>query len=320
MGDLTTLLPTLFGLQGIKATKERGYFLCKQGNEAVKIHKTTEHPQTIWTRYKLLNLVEETGFPFADKLYLSAQNAPYVLLGRETYVMSRFVAGRELALDSLEDMTLAVKTLAHFHKVKLSNVELNAPPPLLTEVFASEISLLTKTSKQIGKNVRLSDFDVMFIKNLPKYINLAEKAAEQLDKTNYANRYNTAIQQGSVCHGNLKEENFTMHNGICHITNFENATVDLQLTDLAFFLRRYAMRSQREIPLGKLLDVYDNVLPLPDSASEIIYALLIYPWQFVKLTRQYYSKKRGFIPGGIMDRTQLLLNEQEKYDAYMNTL
>jgi len=318
MGDLTTLLPTLFGLQGIRATKERGSFVCKTKNGAAKIHKTTDHPQTIWARYKLLNQVEEAGFPFADKLYLSAQEVPFVLLGRETYVMSRLVPGRELVLDLPEDMALALETLAHFHKAKISKPELNTTPILLTEVFASEISLLAKTSRQVGKTARLSDFDIMLIKNLPKYMLLAEKAVEQLNKTNYANLYNAAVQQGAVCHGNLKEENFTMHNGTCHITNFENAAVDLQLTDLAFFLRRYAMRSQRDIPLSKLIDMYDNILPLPNSASEIIHALLIYPWQFVKLTRQYYSKKRGFIPGGIMDRMQLLLNEQEKYDAYVN--
>jgi len=324
MSDFAATLPSHFGLPGIRAIKERGYFLCKTESGFYKIHKTQDSHQQIRLRHALLDQLETLGFSWTDKIMLSTQGVPFVQLGRETYVMSRYIKGHDINLDCLQDMTLAIESLARFHMAAraitpTNGITFDVAVPL-SEIFAKNSTFLNKIAKQTNKNSRLSDFDVMFIKSSAQYISQAAESARLLAQTHYHALHAAALTQNHICHNALKEENLPILEGICHITNFSEATIDAQITDFASFLRRYARRSQREIPLVKLIEMYDGIFPLPQSAAAIIYAQLVHPWQFVKITRQYYSKKRGWTPAAMMSRMTSLLEAQEAYDAYVSTL
>ena len=319
MSDILTALPAQFGLDRTRAVKQRGYFLCETPSGTAKIAKTYEPHRAIHLRHGLLELLEGAGFSHTDKIMLSTRDMPFVQFGRETYVMSKHVAGRDMDLNCPQDMVLALESLARFHIAARGFDSLGIPvAPRLTEVFDKNHAFLTKMAKQMGKTSRLSDFDIMFIKNVPQCIEMARESAQLLVQTDYTALYAAAAEQCHICHNALKEENLPIYQGECYITNFTEAAVDAQITDLASFLRRYARRSNREIPLDKLMEIYDRICPLPNSAPEIIHAVLVHPWQFVKIVRQYSNKKRGWTPIAIMSRMQALLDEQDKYDAYIH--
>ncbi|MCL2285004.1 MAG: phosphotransferase [Firmicutes bacterium] len=324
MSDFAANLPGHFRLHGVRAVKERGYYLCKTKTDVYKIHKSQEHHNSIKLRYRLLTQLDEAGFPWIDRISPSVYGTPFVQLGRETFVMSRYVPGRDLDLDCPQNMTLALECLARFHKaargLQFTQELIPGVSPPLPEIFAKNSAFLAKTARQTNKNSRLSDFDVMFIKSSPQYISASARSAELLAQTNYHRLYNTAIAENHICHNALKEENMPVWDGNCYMINWNEAAIDAQITDLANFLRRYARRSKREIPLTKLMDIYDGIFPLPVSAKAIVYAQLVHPWQYIKITQQYYSKKRGWTPAAIMTRMAELLKEQENYDAYINAL
>jgi len=321
MGDIATTLPAYFGLQGITATKERGYFLCKTEKGITKIYKTEEHHQLICLRHEILCQLDAAGFPWTDQIILSAQGMPYVQFGRETYVMSQHVQGRDINFDCPQDIALAIQSLANFHVAarkisqdKIINVEVS---PSLGEIFEKNLAFLTKIVKQTNKNSRLSDFDVVLLKSISKYINYVTESALLLKETDYASLYNAAVAQNHLCHNTLKEESLPILRGRCYITNFSEVTIDAQVVDLANLLHRYARRSQKGIPLGELLEIYDRISPLPRYAMEVVRAYLIHPWQFIKIVQQYYSKKRGWTPVAITSRMNTLLDEQKSYDEYL---
>jgi len=321
MSDIITALSNHFELASTRAVKERGCFLCETRAGTVKISKTFERHQAIHLRHRLLEYLEEAGFPWTDKIALSTHGIPFVQLGRETYVMSQHIAGHDMNLDCPQDVVLALESLAHFHIVARgfgSSVNQGIDvAPSMTEIFDKNHAFLTRTAKQMGKISRLSDFDIMFIKSAPQYIGYAQKSAQLLAQTDYTALYATALAQQHICHNALKEENLSISGDRCYITNFSNAAIDAQITDLASFLRRYARRSKCEISLDRLVEIYDRICPLPSSAMEIINAILVHPWQFVKIVRQYHNKKRGWTPVAIMSRMHSLLEEQENYDAYI---
>jgi len=318
MADFATTLPTYFGITGTRATKERGYYVCKSKLETYNIAKSTEPFSATWQRYDLLKALSNADFSQTDEIIPSLDGPPFIQLGRETYVMSRYVNGQELSLDCAEDVTVAIKSIATFHsKGKKLNLTRIPQSPSLAGVFAKDSAFLTKTAKQVESSTRLSDFDVLFLKNVDKYVQDAADAAQLLAQTNYHRLHTTALREGHICHNNIKEENLYLRNGICYILNWEEASADLQITDLANFLHRYAMRSEQETPLQKWLDVYDKILPLPQGGEEIIRAYLQHPWQFIKICKQYFSKKRGWTPIAISSRMDSLLAQQEMYDEYI---
>jgi len=269
----------------------------------------------------LLAGLEDAGFPYTDAIILTAQGDPFVQLGRETYVMTRhdWYTGSDLDLDNQTDMTLALQTLARFHHAARNlPLEQNfSASSLLSDVFVRDAAFIAKTAKQISKNSRMSDFDVLFIKNTALYENRAASSSEMLAQTNFHALHDKAIAENHICHNGLKEEAISILAGVCYITGFNESAIGVQITDLANLLHRYARRSTHEMSLIQLLEIYDKVLPLPEDATEIVRAYLTHPWQFVKIASLYYSKKRGWTPAAIMGRMSNLLEKQELYDAYI---
>jgi CotS family spore coat protein len=316
VGDLAVSLPSYFGLSGVRAVKERGYYLLN----SAKIYKSSSNPQEINARYNLLRQLEQAGFPFTDAIIPAAGNTPFVSLGREIYVMTRHIAGHEPDLDNLRDMTMVFENLARFHAAARGFKNAPAVSVPLTKVYSKQTASLCSVIKQVNRRPRLSDFDVLILKHTDSYTERANNALEILGTTDYADLYADALANNHICHNSLKEETFSICEENCYISRFDDASVDLQLADIASVLRRYARKSLREIPIRRFLEIYDKILSLPSSAEKIIYAQLLFPWPFIKNVSQYYSKKRNFIPVSINTRMTNVLEEQEKYDEYINVL
>ncbi|MCL2456636.1 MAG: hypothetical protein FWD19_03715 [Defluviitaleaceae bacterium] len=316
MGDLAVSLPAYFGFSGVRAIKERGYYLLN----SAKIYKSTSSPQEINARYNLLRQIEEAGFNFADTIIPATTGAPFVSLGREIFVMTKNIKGREPDFENFCDMKIIFETLARFHLAakNFKNAPQKSAP--LSEIFSKQISILGAAVKQTNRRQRLSDFDVLILKHADSYTERAKNAAEILSATDYENLFLHALKNNHICHNALKEETFSICENNCYITRFEEAVVDLQLADIASVLRRYARKSSRQIPVKNFLEIYDKISPLPSSAEKIIFAQLLFPWAFLKIVSQFYSKKQKFIPAATDARMSAVLSEQQNYDAYIEEL
>ena len=318
MGDIAATLPTYYGLSN-RARKERGNYICKTGFGYGKIFRTNESAAAIYQRYDMLEHLASAGFDQTDRIFLSKQNTPYINLGRETYVMTRYITGQELDFDNIDHVTLALKSLANFHKhareLKLDHPPAQAPP--LFDAWKKQETQLEQALKQANRASRLSDFDVLVIKNASYYAELAAAAGKALKQTDYTKLQDQAIKKGCICHNTMKEENFPIMDGVCYITRITEPSLDLQLTDLANFIRRYARRSTREISITEHIKIYNSINTLPPTAEDIIRAQLIYPWQFIKVVKQYYNKKRGWTPIALMSRMKSVLEEQVTFAEYI---
>ena len=324
MGDLCISLPAYFGLTGARAVKERGAFLVNYGAENYKIYKTSETPREIYARFKLLEQLDEAGFVFTDAIVPTAGGVPFVTLGRDTFVMTRFFCGREPHMNCTRDVKQLARTIAqfHLHARNAGKVDIPAAPPL-GEVFAKQLAMLNNIMKQLGRSPRLSDFDVLVLKHAPAFAALGRGAIEMLAQTDYLKLHESAVNNGCVCHNALKEETFVVlgeTEETCAITRFDEAVYDLQLSDLAAIIRRYARKSFHEISVSQFLEIYSQTVTLPDGCEKILRAQLAFPWAFLKIVTSFYSKKRNFIPASITTRMEEVLNEQERYDGYIKDM
>ena len=320
MSDLTVSLPSYFGYAGIKAVKERGNFLLASENAI--IHKSNSNPHEIFARYNLHRQLENAGFPYTSGIISTVSGAPFVTLGRDIFVMTRHFPGREPDWGNLHDITLVIENLARFHSAARNFSvcpKIPSSPPL-TEIFTKKIAAFNTAIKQLNRRQRLSDFDIRVLKHADFYLAHAENAVNILNQTDYASMYADALLNNHICHNALKEETFSIHKNICYISRFDEVSIDLQLTDIASVLRRYARKTAREIPITQLLKIYNNILPLSASAKKILFAQLSFPIPFFKIVAQYYSKKRNFIPAAITSRMTGILEEQENYDEFISFL
>ena len=320
MDRLSPAVLEAYGLTSRRIKKEKGQYLCDTDKGPVKVQITQSTPEAIIKEHSIKEHLAKSGFPFTDRIRLTKTGQPYILMGMDTYVITpHLLAHRETDFENDTETLQAFKSLACLH-VAASNMPKSVPIQTATplpELYNRQKVELAQAGKQARRSPRLSDFDVAFIKHIHHYSETIQDAIDRLHKTNYQTLYTHAITEGSLCHNNLKEENLLASDTETSIVNFSQASIDLQLADLAALIRRYAQRSSKSLPMGSLLAAYNQISPLPSGATDILYAQLIFPWAFMKIITQYYSKKRNWTPNSLLSRMDTILAEQESYDEYI---
>jgi len=321
MEKLSPIVQEAFGIHGRRIKKEKGRFFCEIDSNHMSVYITSETPEAICAQHLIKEHLATKGFIWTDCYKSSNIGQPFVQIGREAYVMVKYPKmRRETDFENEADVLQAFKFLAKFHVAvcDLPQLAVSIPKsPPMPEIYARQISELTQAGKQARRGPRMSDFDVSCIKHSPRFIEIMQDSINRLEGTNYAALHAQAINQGTICHNALKEENLLVAEGATYIINFSEATIDLQLADVAALIRRYAQRSGKSIPARHLLEAYDAINPLPKDACEILYALLIFPWAYTKIIAQYYSKKRNWTPGGLINRMESILEERASYEKYV---
>ena len=319
MDKLSPAILEAFGIHGQPIKKEKGRFVCDTTEGLGIIHTTYEPTEAIVLRHSVKEHLAEKGFPWTDRYRPTTTGSPYILIGRETYVMTLCPReSRETDFENEKAILQAFEFLARFHiaAVEMPGLLIPHMPPMV-DVYSRQLGELAQAGKQARRGPRMLDFDVLFIKHSPHYIQAMEDSISHLAKTDYAKLYGEAIRRGSLCHNSLKEENLLATSDATYLINFTETAFGPQISDLAALVRRYAQRSSKSIPVGCLLEAYDRINPLPDGVGDILYPLLIFPWAFTKIATQYYSKKRNWTPGGLISRMEALLAGQESYEKYV---
>jgi len=301
MGGLHHSVTAAFAVSG-SVIKEKGYFVIKDKTRSGKkmIRRTKDTSEQISARHQILEHCHKAGYPWLDKYYLSNNGQPYVSHDGDNYIMTDLLNYPETDFADQQGFLKLVEALARWHScargIKLgSALNKGRPPAPLSESFTSQEEFLTSLRKRVSKQSKWSDFDVLFLKNFAEYKNRMQKAQNLLNSTNYLTRWQKAAKQSHICHGGLKEDTMLVFEDKFYLTKFDQASIGYQLNDLCDLIRR------REKGHGKqdcslILEAYSNVLPLEADEELIAEAMLLYPFAFIKIVKEYYQKKRSWTP------------------------
>jgi CotS family spore coat protein len=310
-----------FGINVKKTVREKSYFICETTDSLLKLAKTTEPVERIEQMHTVKEHVAGAGYPGVDRYRVTPAGLPYAQLGGETWTACEFIRGREADFESWDDVRRIIRDVRRWHGCARGVEADIAVSPPLGDYFRRKGEELAGIVKRVRRQTRLSDFDVLLIKNIAYYTELINKAVTLIDGSSYAELYKLALTEGHVCHHALKEESLDLCESCVFITHYEEAAFDTQLADLASLMRRYAGRAgSRAVSASRLIEEADKAETLSDGSVNVLYALLTFPWQFIKITTQYYSKKRTWTPNAITNRMQTIISEAGYYEKYINEL
>jgi spore coat protein I len=220
-----------FGVQ--KVFREKGNF--RNADSTLLIRKTKD--SQISSRYQLCQHCSKSGYPWLESYYLSRSGKPYVIYEGEYYVMTDLFRHTEADFSDKPEFLRSVSALAGFHKAA-RGIEIDGKVPPLTEEFQIQGIKIDNIRKRIRKQKKLSDFDLMFVKNYSDYRDRIKRAENILESTSYLKREAEAVKRGHICHGALKENCLRVHGNDVYICKFESAHKGYQLRDLADLIRR----------------------------------------------------------------------------------
>lgn len=296
-----------FNVNGVK--KEKGYY--KTANGAKLIRKTTDTMQQIIVKHQMTEHCIKNDYPWVERYHLAKNGQPYAPLDGGYYIMTDNITYPEADFIKEDEFLKVVEFIALWHKTA-RGFSL-APNKPLTEVIKSQIEVLEATIKRVRKQSKWSDFDVLFLKNYPEYIEMVQKSLKMLDETSYIERFNNARQQAHICHGGLKEDVLRVGEHV-HITKFDQASVGYQLNDLCDLIKRRekARANDPQIPqidINVVCLTYSKIHPLGVDEKDILNAMLLYPQAFVKIVKEYYQKKRTWTPVSMTNKMLQILGK-----------
>ncbi|MDR2899068.1 MAG: hypothetical protein LBU94_02000 [Clostridiales bacterium] len=180
-----------------------------------------------------------------------------------------------------------------------------------------------ETFKKLVNGIRrLSDFDILFLKNYDFYYNNILEAEKITMETGYDDNYDKAVCDNMICHNNLKKDNILLTpQDDVYILNFSGARVDYYTQDLADFIYRYIKNQpENRLNVDVIIEAYSEEKPVTDDDIKILYGCLLFPGAFLKASRLYYNKKRSWAPSSVINRMEQVLSCKDIFHEYISNI
>jgi spore coat protein I len=301
---LNTKVLREFNLSASDIRRDKTGYICAGPNGAVCVQKSRATGNRIHYAHFVKESLHNHGFSDIDRYILTDKGDPFYELNDEIYTATNVLGGHEIRFDDYHIVSSASRSVGLVHKLAMNpdffdgymgQIPFNKEYAAFTteDGFAKQLKLMSGYKKIAKKQNRLSDFDVLFLRNYDSYVNLITRILELVDGSTGA-----AINNGVFSHNMLKEETLIANNGCIFITSFDESTGDHWLFDLASIIKRYVRMSPEfsSVGLTAVINAYASQNPLKKSDMQQLYAILLFPDKYYKTCVKYYSKKRKWTP------------------------
>ena len=172
----------------IKANKGIYYIKTNKGERCLK--KINYGPQKLLFVYGAKEHLIKNGFKNVDKYFLNIDGEPYALVNEDLYTLSEWLEGRECDFHNIEEVKIAAETLAKLHEASKGydppeNSKLKSDLGRWPSLMEKRIKSLDKMRDMIRKKNRKSDFDLLYLKSMEFYKDIAKKALNTLNASVY---------------------------------------------------------------------------------------------------------------------------------------
>ncbi|MCL2407184.1 MAG: hypothetical protein FWC95_04575 [Defluviitaleaceae bacterium] len=287
------------------ARRDKWGIACEHNGTRIIIQKPRGGKDNlIFAHYVKENLIEN-GFEDIDRYYIAASGLPYCEIAGDVYTVAHApYIGKYTETDfaNIDAVSEVAAKIGQLHNLVLKPqffADFTAHFPHRKDYdnftgrdgLAKQLKTMQGYKKIVKRQSRLSDFDVLFLKNFNAYDNAVNEISEIIDGLNGSNL-------SGFCHNMIKEEAMLKSGGILYVTGFDESSADSFMFDLAQIITRYIRMSGRLIDgdLHAILDTYNNRNPLSNHDLRFLYAVLLFPGKFYKTCVKYYSKKRTWTP------------------------
>lgn len=322
--DLNLQVLRGFGLNAIAVYKLNPYYICHTSKGIKAVRKVKDSIQSIEIQSYIKNYLYNKGFYNVDKFYLSKYNKPYYIFNNNIYVVTDFIDNQGMNFNDNTLFLNLIKGISKMHS-SLKNIYLSSYSlPYgqdLSNKYNKALQMIYSIKKNINNQSRLSDFDVIFIKNYSKYIDDISKSIVNLKETNYDLYKNTVIKENCICHNSLKKENILIDEGMIYITNFSSCTIDSNLIDLSNIIKTYLKHiDSNPLNISDIINTYSKYNSLQLNEIKILYVLLLYPSKFIKTCHLYYFKQKKLASSSMVNKLDSIVNQRDFLHSYISTI
>ena len=307
----------------IKANKGIYYLKTNKGERCLK--RINYGPQKLLFVYGAKEHLIKNGFDKIDRYYLNIEGEPYALVNEDLYTLSKWLDGEECDFHNIEEVRMAARTLATFHEASKGydppeNSKLKSDLGRWTHLMEKRIKSLDKMRDMTRKKNNKSEFDLIYIKSMEFYKEIAKNALKTLEESSYYELCAIAEEQKSFCH-----HDFTYHNILfndkkeVYVIDFDFCKREVRTFDISNFMIKVLKRVDWDMRFAvAILDSYNKVSPLNSEEYKVLYAYLQFPQRYWRLANRYYYNEVNWGQNTFAGKLQAIIDEREKYLKFIS--
>ena len=267
----------------------------------------------------------KNGFDNVDKYFLNIDGEPYALVNEDLYTLSEWLGGRECDFHNIDEVSLAAKTLAVMHEASKGyeppeNSKLKSDLGRWPHLMEKRVKSLDKMRDMLRKKSNKSDFDMVYLKSMEFYKEMAKKALGVLQDSNYYELCAMAEADKSFCHHDYTYHNIILNNSNdVYVIDFDFCKREIRTFDISNFMTKVLKRVDWDISFAKaIIDSYNSVSPLEGEEYNVLYAYLQFPQRYWRLANRYYYNEVNWGQNTFYNKLQGIVDEKDKYLKFLD--
>jgi CotS family spore coat protein len=305
-------------IENIKPNKGVYYLKTDKGVRCLK--KINYGIQKLLFVYGAKEHLINNGYTNVDKYYLNIDGLPYALVNEDIYTLSSWIDGKECDFQNKEELLVAAKNLALLHLASRGyeppeNSKLKTDLGRWPHLMEKRIKSFDRMRDMGRKKSMKTAFDLSYIKEVQFYKDLGKRATAILGDSKYMELCSIAEEEKGFCHHDYTYHNIIIDtNNRVNIIDFDYCKREVRIYDLANFLIKVLKRVQWNLEYCKLvIEGYNSVSPIKDEEYRVLFAFLVFPQRFWRLSNRYYYNEVNWGQNTFNKKMDELMAEQKVY-------
>lgn len=304
--------------------RTRGAILLET-NQGIKLCKGFEGSKN---RVEFENLIlehlKEQGYERVD-LYVRNMNGELISEDNRgnPFIIKDWFEGSECSLRDIKDIAAAAGNLAVLHN-HMNHVELTEEQikyntfTNLFDTFDKHNRELKRVRSYVRDKKQKNEFEICFLNLYDSFYAQGCESLDILKTSQYKEMLEEANETVQICHGNYTYHNIIMSSGLIAVTNFDKASIGVEILDLYHFLRKIMEKNNWNLEYAAtVLEEYSKKLFLSKEKMKVLYVLLLYPEKFWKITNFYYNGRKSWIPLKNIHKLSSLEEQKKQKEQFL---
>ena len=232
------------------------------------------------------------------------------------YVLYRWFSGEECDCKNLTMIRLMAENLGRLHSSLQNFYE---EPVLLQQPLLSQYDKhnreLVKVRNYIRSKKKKNDFEVLFYGQYERFMEKARQVAQELSAMGQGG------QSAGFCHGDYNQHNILFSKNGIGIVHFECFSYQIQVSDLANYMRKMLEKNNWNTGLGMdLICAYDRVRRLTAVELNYLYLYMAYPEKFWKIANRYYNTHKAWVSGRNIEKLEKFIRQEDERERFLEMM
>lgn len=307
-----------YGLTAKSSYRGRGALLCHTEKGLLILREFRGSAKRLEKQREFLLQVQKQSGENVDQILVN-QAGELVSVDKEgiPYVLKNWYEGKECDTKSQEDVIKSVEALARLHRVmKLPVCEEYVAEPL-DEEYLRHNRELRRIQKFIRKKGAGNSFEKAYLSSVEWFLERGTQALKRLETSGYQQLRQTALEEGSICHGEYNQHNVLMLKRGTAVTNFEKWSFDVPMADLYRFMRKVLEKNNWDVSLAReILKAYHRQKPLTAAELENLQIRFSYPEKYWKLGNYYFTHRKSWISEKNVEKILQLIEQKNLWEDF----